>query len=302
MYSQLSGAVMVLTMTLFSAPLRPTPRQGSAIGYTANQLDCARFLEISESRILTEAGGRRRNQTSTRRGVWQFRAAPSHGGVGLEGWLDTLVLTRRSPETAISPDTDGLLGGRYRGTLSRTGIYTSSVRPFVPDEVAEIAEMSGALDDFFPAVPARALGPGEEWTDSLGLTIRRLPDSVHSGVSLLRYALESRKESKAAPTPADSLPLKLSMKTEERGEFVWHPVRGLLRRDRRIVVETTVPPSRSVRQAVRSKVEQRITVARDLTKMSRGDRQIAAPDRTAGRPDSGVAESIRSAPGCRPSR
>lgn len=300
MYSQLSGTVVVLTMTLFSGPLGPARRwQGSAIGYTASQLDCARFLEIGESKILTEAGGRTRNQTSSRRGVWQFRAAPSDGGVGLEGWLDTLVLTRRSPETAISPDTDGLLGGRYRGTLSRTGFYTSSVRPFVPDEVAEIAEMSGALDDFFPAVPARALKPGEEWTDSLGLTIRRLPDSVHSGVPLLRYTLESRKESQAAPTPADTLPLKLRQKTEETGEFVWHPVLGLLRRDRHIVVETTVPPSRSVRQAVRSKVEQRITVARDLAKMSPADRQTAAPDRTGGRPDSGVAGSTRSEPGCR---
>jgi hypothetical protein len=263
MHSPLSGAVMVLTMTLLPGPRRPTPWQGSAIGYTANQLDCARFLETGESKILTEAGGRIRNQTSTRRGFWQFRAAPSNGDVGLEGWLDTLALTRRSPETSISPDTDGLLGGRYRGTLSRTGTYTSNVRPFVPDEVAEIAEMSGALDDFFPALPARALGPGEKWADSLGLTIRRLPDSVHSGVALRRYALDSRKESKTAPTPADTLPLKLRQRTEERGEFVWHPVLGLLRRDRRIVVETTVPPSRSVRQAVRSKVEQRIIVARD---------------------------------------
>jgi hypothetical protein len=299
MYSQLSGAVMVLTMTLFPGPLRPAPPwQGSTIGYTANQLDCARFLEIGESKILTEAGGRIRNQTSTRRGVWQFRAAPSNGDVGLEGWLDTLVLTRRSPEAAITPDTDGLLGGRYRGTLGRTGTYTSRVRPFVPDEVAEIAEMSGALDDFFPPVPPRALKIGEEWTDSLGLTIRRLSDSVHSGVSLLRFALESRKESRAAPTPADTLPLKLRQTTAEEGEFVWHPVLGLIRRDRRIVVETTVPPSRSVRQAVRSKVEQRIIVARDL-RTSRAARQTAAPGRTAGRPVSGAPVSSRSEPGCR---
>jgi hypothetical protein len=287
-------------MILVSSLHQTARGQARSISYTAEQLQCARFLEVGESKILTEAGGRIRNQTSSRRGFWQFRAAPSDGGVGLEGWLDTLVLTRRSPETAISPDTDGLLGGRYRGTLSRTGIYTSSVRPFVPDEVAEIAEMSGALDDFFPAVPARALGPGEGWTDSLGLTIRRLPDSVHGGVPLLRYTVESRKESQAAPTPADTLPLKLRQKTEETGEFVWHPLLGLLRRDRHIVVETTVPPSRSVRQAVRSKVEQRITVARDPTKMTRADRQTAAPDRTAGRPDSGVTGSTRSEPGCQP--
>lgn len=264
--SQLSGIVMALTLALLPGTLPPAKRwQDSAVGYAAKQLNCARFLEIGESKILTEAGGRTRNQTSARRGFWQFRAAPSNSGVVLEGWLDTLVLSRRSPETTISPDTDGLLGGRYRGTLSRSGVYTSRVRPFVPDEVAEIAEMGGALDDFFPPVPSRALKAGEEWTDSLGLTIRRLPDSALSGAPLLRFALESRRESRAAPTPADTQPLKLRQKTEERGEFVWHPLLGLLRRDRRIVVETTVPPGRSVRQAVRSRVEQRITVSRDQT-------------------------------------
>lgn len=298
MHSQLWGAVMVLTMTLFPGPHPPGPVQGSAVAYTADQLDCARFLETGDSRILTEAGGRIRNQTSARRGFWQFRAVPSHGNVDLEGWLDTLVLIRRSPETAISPDTDGLIGGRYRGTLSRTGVYASTVRPFVPDEVAEIAEMSGALDDFFPPLPAEALSSGEVWTDSAGLTLRRLPDSAVSGVPLLRFSLKSRKESRAAPTPADTMPLKLRQKTEEDGEFVWHPALGLLRRDRRIVVETTVPPSRSVRQAVRSKVEQRITLVRDL-RGSRGASRNAAPDRTAGRPRPEAPGKTRPEPGCR---
>jgi hypothetical protein len=236
--------------------------QHAPIGYTARHLNCASFLEIGDSKILTETGGRARHQTSTRRGVWQFRGSPAGGGVALEGWLDSLTITRRSEETAISPDTDGLLGGRYRGILSRTGVYASRVRPFVPEEVAEVAGMSNALDDFFPPVPPRMLQPGEQWSDSLGLTLRRLPDSVSSGVSLLRFGLENRRESRASPTPADTIPLKLRQKSEERGEVVWHPVLGLLRRDRRIVVETTIPPSRAVRQAVRSKVEQRISVVR----------------------------------------
>ena len=146
--------IILMAMLLMLWQQRSVAGQKPAVSYTAEQLQCARFLEIGESRILTEAGGRIRNQTSVRRGFWQFRATPSKDDVGLEGWLDTLVLTRRSPEAAISPDTDGLIGGRYRGILSRTGSYTSRVRPFVPDEVAEIAEMSGALDDFFPPLPA----------------------------------------------------------------------------------------------------------------------------------------------------
>jgi hypothetical protein len=61
--------------------------------------------------------------------------------------------------------------------------------------------------------------------------------------------------------------------SEEHGVFVWHPLLGLVRRERNIVVETAVPTSRTVRQPVRSKVEQRIVVARDLT----GDPTVCRP-------------------------
>jgi hypothetical protein len=96
------------------------------------------------------------------------------------------------------------------------------------------------------------------------VTIRRLPDSGLSGVPLFRFALEARRRASSAKTPADTLPLQLRQTSQEDGMYVWHPLLGLLRRERRIVVETTVPPGRSVRQAVRSKIEQHITVQRDL--------------------------------------
>lgn len=234
------------------------------IGYAARQLDCARFRETSQSGIRTESGGRNRQQTSTREGVWQFRATPSDDTVSIEAWLDSLAVTRRSDEASISPDTDGLLGGRYRGVLTAQGAYTSRVRPFVPDEVAEVAGMGSALDDFFPPLPARALKVGETWSEVPGLTLRRLPDSTSRAGRLYRFELQRTSEARTAETAGDSLPLRLQQKSNEQGEFVWHPQRGLLRRERRIVIETTIPPGRTVRQAVRSKVEQRITLARGL--------------------------------------
>jgi hypothetical protein len=255
--------VILMAVAVLLFPRHPASAQ-QAVVYSASQLNCARFLEIGDSRILTEAGGRTRHQTSARRGTWQFRAAPADGQVALEAWLDSLTITRRSEEAAISPDTDGLLGGRYRGILSRTGEYTGRIHPFVPDEVAEVAGMAAALDDFFPPVPTRALRQGEVWSDSLGLSVRRLRDSALSGVPLYRFALQRRGEARAVPTDADTVPLKVQQTSVESGQFVWHPLLGLVRRQRTIVVETTVPPSRTVRQTVRSKVEQRITLVRDL--------------------------------------
>lgn len=258
-------ALLAAVPLLWWSPSLRAQQGFGPVRYSPQQLDCARFLESSESKILTQSGGRGREQASGRSGVWRFRASPAAADVALEGWLDSLALWRRSSETTIRPDTDGLLGGRYRGILSRTGAYRSRVRPFVPDEVAEVAGMATALDDFFPPLPPRQLRSGEVWRDSLGVTIRRMPDSALSGIPLYRFALEATGETRSAPVAHDTLPLPLHQVSQERGTFVWHPLIGLLRRERRIVIETTVPASHSVRQAVRSRVEQRISVHRDLS-------------------------------------
>ncbi|HEU4681740.1 MAG TPA: hypothetical protein VFS51_08345 [Gemmatimonadales bacterium] len=237
----------------------------SAIRYRPEQLHCSRFLESSESRILTQSGRHDREQTSGRTGVWQFRATSADGGLMLEGWLDSLIVWRQSEEATIRPDTDGLLGGRYRGRLGLDGAYSSLAQPFIPDEVAEVAGMGTALDDFFPPLPSRPLHPGEAWSGSPGVTIRRLADSALSGVPLYRFHLQVRKESREGDTVRDTVPLELHQVSRETGTFVWHPLLGLLTRERNIVVETTVPAGGPVRQAVRSRIQQQIRVTRDLT-------------------------------------
>jgi hypothetical protein len=251
--------------------------------YGSSQINCARFLETAESTILTQYGSRSQEQTSGRSGVWQFRAQPAVDAVALEGWLDSLVLWRRSKESTIRPDTDGFLGGRYRGTLSSAGVYLSQARPFVPDDVAEVANMATALDDFFPPLPPRPLRPGQAWRDSSRVTVRRMADSGLSGVPLYRYELEARRENRSAPVAGDTTVLRLRQVSEERGTFVWHPSLGLLRRDRRIVVTIQVPASRRIRQPVHAKIEQYITVVRDLS----------VPPEIAGRCSSRSASVVR---------
>ncbi len=240
-------------------------RQDLQVHYTAAQLNCGHFLETAESEIETQSGGRIRKQTTGRTGRWQFRAKPVVDAVSLEGWLDSLSLWRQSPETTIRPDTDGLLGGRYRGSLRATGTYVSHARPFIPDAVAEVSGMGTALDDFFPPLPARPLRPGQAWSDSAGVTLRRLADSGMSGVPLYRFEAEIRKKLNTTAGPADSTRVRVNQVSTEKGTFVWHPSLGLIRRDRQITVETSVPAGPSVRQPVRSRIEQRITVLRELT-------------------------------------
>jgi hypothetical protein len=235
-----------------------------SLRYSAPQLNCARFLENSESKILTEAGRREQEQTTGRRGVWRFSAASEHAGVALEGWLDSLALWRRLRTTQVRPDTDGLVGGRYRGLLTPDGEYQSRKVPFIPAEVAELADMATALNDLLPSLPDQPLRPGQTWTDSAGLTVERLADSGMSGVPLYRFRVEDRRTASAAAVPGDTTLIRLRQSSEEEGVFVWHPSVGLLRRERHITIKTTVPARGVVQQTVRSQVEQRITLTRDL--------------------------------------
>jgi hypothetical protein len=283
------GSVGLAGFVLATVPAGPLSGQQPAIQirYHASQLHCARFLESARTIIRTESGGKTREQTSGRRGVWRFLATSAPPGVKLEGWLDSLTLWRRSPETMTRPDTDGLIGGRFRGSLSLTGSYLEEARPFVPDEVADVAGMGTALEDFFPPLPPSHLERDGSWADSLGLNIRRLPDSGLSGVPLYRYELVRRqRDRREAAVPRDTLEIKEV--SREGGSFVWHPTLGLLRRDRHIVVETTVPAGGAVRRPVRSRIEQRITITRDLGALRSeaqecGAQETAAQDRTGGR-------------------
>lgn len=229
--------------------------------YAAAQLDCARFLESTRSDIHTEAGGRVRDATAGRDGVWSFRATDTAAGISLEGWYDSLTAWQRSGGATVAPDTDGLIGGRFRGSLGPTGRYHVEVRPFVPDEVTEVVDAAAALDDLFPPLPGRRLEPGQSWRDSTGVEITRLADRV-SDRRVQRFALRLRREARQDTLRGDTVPLPLRQTTVEEGEFVWDPVAGLLQRSRELTVETSISAGSRVRQAVRSRVTQQLSLTR----------------------------------------
>jgi len=237
-------------------PASPTFR------YTAAQLDCATFLEHSRSRLDAETGGRRRRESLTRRGVLRFRARPAGDSVAIEAWYDSLALARESPETTLTPDTDGLIGGRYHGTVSSDGHYSETTRPFIPDNVAEVADVGRTLEDLLPPLPARPLAVGERWTDGAGLELRRIADSSARGRPVRRLLLRSRSQSDTAAIQGDSPQLPATEITTEDGEVDWDVERGLLRRTRHIVIETSVPAGGPLKLPFRSRMEQRVELAR----------------------------------------
>ena len=237
--------------------LGDSPLSAQSLGYAASQLQCARFLETSRSEVQTEMARGAVDATLERDGIWSFRARDTTGGVALEAWYDSLTLRRRSAGQEVAADTDGLIGGRYRGLLTPDGEYVEYARPFVPDEVAELADLSTAARDLLPPLPPRALAPGQSWTDST-LTITRLPDTSVAGRPLAHFRLRSRAESGESVPRGDTVPIPVRQTVEEEGDVYWSPATGLVRRLRDITIEATVPSGGRVRQPVRSRVDQHV--------------------------------------------
>jgi hypothetical protein len=253
---------ILLALTVTSEALAQHSAAPAEFRYTPAQLACAGFEEHSRARLDGQTGTRLRRETLTRDGLWRLHARPAGRMLQIEAWYDSLALTRESAEGTLTPDTDGLLGGRYRGKLTSTGRYTAEARPFIPDEVAEVAELSGAMEDLLPPLPPVALSVGQRWADSSGLELHRLTDSTAGKRAIRRLALRSRSETSQATIRGDTLTLPARQTTVEEGQIDWDPAQGFARRDRHIVVETSVPAGGPLRQPLRSRLEQDITVVR----------------------------------------
>jgi hypothetical protein len=251
------AAALVFLVTAGGAAAQ-TPR------YAAGQLACARFVERADADIQGEAGGRTLTETGGRYGRWIVRGVPvGDSGVRIEAWFDSLTIWRRSGDATRSADTDGIIGGRYRGTLSAGGAYTASATPFVPDQVAEFADLRDAFADLLPPLPPTLLPAGAVWRDGSGTTIERLGDSAGADGPIQRYRLERQSSRRDVSLDgSDTLRIPVKQTTVEAGEFAWEPTRGLVSRTRTITVQTEVPAGGAVRVPVRSRVVQRVTLVR----------------------------------------
>ena len=236
-------------------PAAPVP------AYSAGQLHCARYAETSRSEIETQTARGSLKAQADRDGIWSLRARDSGGVVVLEAWYDSLSLRRRTAESEVTADTDGLIGGRYRGLLGKSGSYLELATPFVPDDVAEVADLSGAARDLLPPLPPGPLRLGESWSGS-GIELSRLPDTTVAGRLLLHYGLGARSEAREAVPRGDTVPIPVRQTTVEQGNVYWSPGSGLVRRTREITVEATIPSGGRITQPVRSRVVQRVELTR----------------------------------------
>jgi hypothetical protein len=216
-----------------------TVRLCDAQTYTAAQLTCATFEVRVRTNVTTEMQGQRRVEEIRRDGILRMTGREAPGGIAIDAWWDSLQLSRRADGRTLAPDTDGILGGRYTGLLGAEGGFHRIEAPWVPDEIAEVSDLTVALDDLFPV-----FAPG---------TVRQLADSA----GRKRYRLSASRQLDA---PADSTRGFAVVESEASdGVVVWGN-EGVVRWDRTVTAETRV--RETPRRSFRSVIVQRIMLRR----------------------------------------
>ena len=159
------------------------------------------------------------------------------------GWYEALTLRSEFPGGERAPATAPLLGKPFVLTMNARGdVQTLSVPDF-PQEVSEASDLTHQFNDFFVRLPASALRPGLEWTDTTqrstptaaGRTVRTTRvgrfrvrgDTTVAGVRgvVVEARMNNRVET-AGPSPTPGIELRTSQEGTEEGVFVFSPERG----------------------------------------------------------------------------
>jgi hypothetical protein len=228
-----------LPLLLLATTLWPGVLRGQRPRFDAAQLACVTFAVGVRTTVTTDLQGRHQVEEIRRDGRLVVRGTPSDSGIAIEAWWDSLSLSRRTDANSLAPDPSGMLGGRYRGLLTSDGRFVRTAAPWIPDDVAEVSDLSLALDDLFP--------------DFSASTMRALSDSAR----VHRYRLTNTKETDAPPEGDRSFAVHESESSD--GVLAWGR-EGLLSWVRQVTAETRV--SETVHRAFRSQLSQRIELRR----------------------------------------
>ncbi|MHB1329358.1 MAG: hypothetical protein ACYC2K_14265 [Gemmatimonadales bacterium] len=255
-------APLLLTAVVATAAISGlTAQEQGAARYLEKHLSCAAFKESVRTVLRGESGAADVRSGAGREGVLLVAVRDSLGELALDAWYDSLEVWRDTESGRELPDLDGFIGGRYRGLLTPEGHYRPIRLPFVPAEVADVADLAPVLEDFLPRLPGRELRVGAQWSDS-GFTIRRDRDHRAGGEARHRYAWTATSRHGDRYPAADSLEVTVDQVVREEGHLLWSPTFGPLTWSRAIFITARIPATGGVKRSLRSTIEQRIEVVR----------------------------------------
>ena len=243
-------------VTGFLVCARPGTAQAPAPAYNVHTIGCARFSESVRSVVRSDYGSVRRTEQVGRDGILVVRARPDSAALAIEAWYDSLTVYREGPEGRSAPDAEGILGGRYRGSLDPWGDYLAEVSPFVPAAIREVFDFGRIPLHFFPPLPRSSIVPGREWSDGAGLTIWRLSDSTAGDGRVERYRW-TRREVWEEGVAAGDTTITIHRTEVENGTLRWTDAVGPLGWESSVVAAIEFPGG-----AGRTEVTQQVRVRR----------------------------------------
>jgi len=236
----------------------PLPAQDASPAYRPSMLACVTVRQSVSSDVLTVRGDVRRAETVGWSGTAVVDGtADGNGSIAIVMWFDSLAVWREAPEGRLEPSAAGMIGGRYRGTIDSSGVFTRSAAPFIPEAVRSVVRLDRALDDLWAPVPPPSLGPGSRG-DAPGSPWRfeRLTDTTLATGAAWRFRLTRSDSGAVSVAYADGVTAEGQSVEHEDGRLVWDPRRGPVTWVRHIVTTVTFPRSAVTHDPVRTEVRQ----------------------------------------------
>jgi len=224
--------------------------QSAVPRYDASHLDGAIFSEELRSEVRTESATATQVRTILRRATYSVALRRDT----LLVTADTVWLHEDAEGAARDIDVDPVIGARWKLLIDPRGTVIVADAPVVTRDIADVSDVSLAMNDFFPLAPPSIAVRGT-FRDSTGLAWRRLADSSGSR----RYHLSQAPHTVTTHSVADSVAINSTEDITEDGDLVWDPVRGPIAWTRHI---TSVVTSRFASRALRAAADQHITIRR----------------------------------------
>lgn len=247
MVERASGAGRLRRILVALAALVPAAAHAQAPEYRRAAGDTLRFHEVTSAT----------SEITAPQGVLTLRSendarialAPVRGDT-VRAWYEALALRATFPGGESVPRTAPLLGRPFVLTLGARGEAETLTVPEFPADVAEASDLTHQFNDFFVRLPAVALRPGVEWTDTTtrqtpnaaGRTLRTTrigsyrvrSDTVIGGVRAVVVETRMRNRLEASgPSPTPGMQMSTLQEGTETGTFVFAPAEGRLLARRR---------------------------------------------------------------------
>lgn len=254
---RVNGRSLAVSAVLLGVLVAPPPAR-----YRAAQLVCAVYAEAIQSAVQGQSGDATVGDRVRRDGTVVIQARSGGDSLLVEAWYDSLSVVRTTSVGKETAETDGFVGGRYRGVLGADGQYQAVITPYVPDELAVQVELVSALDEFFPRLAPDGLQVGREWSDGHGFSIKRQDDARDRSGIIEHYTWTETRRAGETVAAGDSAAVRLDQVIKERGEVAWSDRFGPLSWSRHLTVNARIPATGGVRHSIHTTVEQEINVIR----------------------------------------